>query len=611
MIFKQETQILKCTFEKEHFSKVKAAFKDRWPVVYIIEDDEKGQAYIGESTNICTRICDHWNNTERRALKNIYIIFNKVFNKSVILDLEAFLIGYIVADGKYRLQNGNGGQHVHNYYLRDEYQREFRHIWQLLQDEGVVRHGITLLENQDLFKYSPYKILNLDQFNVAVQILTDLKSDLGNNNQSRSFIIDGGAGTGKSILGIYLLKLLIDAKSSPAWTAEEEALDENLSYIIGHLSPNLRVGYVVPTQSFRETLKKVFDGIQGLDSKMVLSPEDVANSGEGLYDLLIVDESHRLRRRRALFNYGSYDKANEALELDKEATELDWILEKSWYQLFFYDSRQSVKPSDVEALRFFSLSRQEDTRNYKLTSQMRCKGGNDYIDYIHNILECQQEEMRTFGSSYELLLFEDVEDMVSAIKDKNNKMGLCRNMAGYAWPWKTHKMTLSKIQKEGLYDIKIENKYEVNNAHKYIWNTTQKDWINSENSINEIGCIHTTQGYDLNYAGVIIGWEIDYDPINNIITVCKDMYQDSKGKEKVDGKILHNYIKNIYTTLLERLPQLTLLPEHLRQQRASGVALAAWEKIGRGESGNAASLVPNYLRLSQAERARLEKTKTE
>lgn len=385
MIFKQETQILKCTFEKEHFSKVKAAFKDRWPVVYIIEDDEKGQAYIGESTNICTRICDHWNNTERRALKNIYIIFNKVFNKSVILDLEAFLIGYIVADGKYRLQNGNGGQHVHNYYLRDEYQREFRHIWQLLQDEGVVRHGITLLENQDLFKYSPYKILNLDQFNVAVQILTDLKSDLGNNNQSRSFIIDGGAGTGKSILGIYLLKLLIDAKSSPAWTAEEEALDENLSYIIGHLSPDLRVGYVVPTQSFRETLKKVFDGIQGLDSKMVLSPEDVANSGEGLYDLLIVDESHRLRRRRALFNYGSYDKANEALELDKEATELDWILEKSWYQLFFYDSRQSVKPSDVEALRFFSLSRQEDTRNYKLTSQMRCKGGNDYIDYIPNI----------------------------------------------------------------------------------------------------------------------------------------------------------------------------------------------------------------------------------
>ena len=66
-----------------------------------------------------------------------------------------------------------------------------------------------------------------------------------------------------------------------------------------------------------------------------------------------------------------------------------------------------------------------------------------------------------------------------------------------------------------------------------------------------------------------------------------------------------------YTTLLERLPQLTLAAEHLRQQRASGVALAAWEKVQAGEGGDAASLVPNYLRLSQAERARLEKTKTE
>ena len=76
--------------------------------------------------------------------------------------------------------------------------------------------------------------MNLDQFNVAVQILTDLKSDLGNNNQSRSFIIDGGAGTGKSILGIYLLKLLIDAKSSPEWTAKEEALDKFIPFLEKH-----------------------------------------------------------------------------------------------------------------------------------------------------------------------------------------------------------------------------------------------------------------------------------------------------------------------------------------------------------------------------------------
>ena len=83
------------------------------------------------------------------------------------------------------------------------------------------------------------------------------------------------------------------------------------------------------------------------------------------------------------------------------------------------------------------------------------------------------------------------------------------------------------------------------------------------------------------------------------------------GKMQKSAFLVGDGAELCYTTLLERLPQLTLLPEHLRQQRASGVALAAWEKIGRGESGDAASLVPNYLRLSQAERARLEKTKTE
>jgi tRNA threonylcarbamoyladenosine biosynthesis protein TsaB len=62
-----------------------------------------------------------------------------------------------------------------------------------------------------------------------------------------------------------------------------------------------------------------------------------------------------------------------------------------------------------------------------------------------------------------------------------------------------------------------------------------------------------------------------------------------------------------YNTLLESVPSLVLPPEHRMHQRAAGVALAAREKILRGEDGNAGELTPNYLRLSQAERERLEK----
>lgn len=62
-----------------------------------------------------------------------------------------------------------------------------------------------------------------------------------------------------------------------------------------------------------------------------------------------------------------------------------------------------------------------------------------------------------------------------------------------------------------------------------------------------------------------------------------------------------------YNTMLESGLQLALLPEHLRQQRAAGVALAAHEQIRSGAAGSALELMPNYLRLSQAERERMEK----
>ncbi len=132
MIRNYHTTITDYIFNKKTFSELKeSTFGDKWPVVYIIEDKGKRLAYIGETTNICNRINQHWNNPKRKKLKSIHIIHNPAFNKSVILDLEAFLIKYIASDGKYQLQNGNGGQHFHHYYQREEYQKEFKYIWQI------------------------------------------------------------------------------------------------------------------------------------------------------------------------------------------------------------------------------------------------------------------------------------------------------------------------------------------------------------------------------------------------------------------------------------------------------------------------------------------------
>jgi hypothetical protein len=129
--------------------------------------------------------------------------------------------------------------------------------------------------------------------------------------------------------------------------------------------------------------------------------------------------------------------------------------------------------------------------------------------------------------------------MVNDIKQKNEKMDLCRIVSGYAWPW------ISK-KNPNKYDIEVGNV-------KLKWNSVNNNWVYSKNAINEVGCIHTVQGYDLNYAGVIIGPEISYDFEKKKFKVYPEKYMDINGKRGVnDIEELERYIINIYKTLLTR-----------------------------------------------------------
>ena len=518
---------------------------DNWPVVYIIDDGVRKYAYVGETTNIQRRLDQHFKNPVRKELKMAHIIHDHSFNKSVILDLEAFLINYMHADGLFQLQNGNGGQHCHNYYDRESYQVIFREIWKSLREKGLARKDISTIENSDLFKYSPYKTLTNDQYDIAEMVIKDLAKDLDEGRKSTSFIC-GGAGTGKSILGVFLTKLLVDSQNELGWNTEEEDMERDLSRIASLLrrDEKLKIAYVVPMQGFRKTMKKVFKHVNGLRSGMVLSPTDVANSSES-FDILIVDEAHRLRRRVGLSSYVEFDNKNQRLGLGKDGDELDWIMAKSSYQILFYDGSQSIKPADIKPDKFERLMNRDTSHKYELRSQLRCLGGNDYLDFIDKVLNCNAEEWKE-KNNYQLLLFEDVEDMFTAIRDKEKNYSLCRMIAGYAWDWVTKNLDFDTIKKNGLYDINIK-------GHHYIWNTTGEDWINSAHSIEEIGCIHTTQGFDLNYAGIIIGPELDYDPKTKKMIVFKDRYKDALGKVKIyNDEDLKEYILNIYKTLLAR-----------------------------------------------------------
>lgn len=489
-------------YKKDKLNQLKKyEYGENWPVVYILEG--KKEAYVGETINVYNRSRQHWKNQERRKLDTVHIIGDEEFNKSATLDIESLLIQYIAADGKYKLQNGNAGLIEHDYYDKERYLTIFEDIWDELREKDIVSKSITELRNSDIFKYSPYKALNEQQHAIVMSIKDTIISD-----QSSTHLINGEPGTGKTIVAIYLMKLL---KELPE-------------------TKDLKIGFVVPMTSLRGTIKQVFKTVKGLRSGMVLSPFDVVKED---YDILIVDEAHRLTRRVNISNMGAFDNVNRKLGLDiYKGDQLDWIKMSAKHIILCYDQHQSVRPSDILPHKIQQL----DYKNHEMTSQMRVLGGRDYIAYIHSILHMNQRRMKVFHG-YDLYLFEDIDLLHNKIKSKNHEYGLCRVVAGYAWKWQ------SKTDKS-TYDIIID-------GHSYRWNSTQKDWVNSVKALQEVGCIHTIQGYDLNYVGVIIGEEIRLN--NGEIEVLEENYHDKYGKQTIeDPEELKNFIINIYKTLLTR-----------------------------------------------------------
>lgn len=270
-----------------------------------------------------------------------------------------------------------------NYFERERYQAVFREIFDELRRQGLFRHSVKEIENSDLFKLSPFKVLSDDQADAVLHILQGLFEDLQAGLGSSS----GDPGTGKTLVGIFLIKLLRDIQTADLGGEfyEESVFADFFLPDYARLLNGLRIGLVVPQQSLRDSIRKVFARTPKLDRAMVLSAFDVGLSADH-YDLLIVDETHRLNQRA---NQSSGIKNQQFAAINSDLfgtdeltlTQLDWIQAKSKHQIFLLDSAQSVRPADLLAGTAAALVHMagEAGRLYPLNSQMRVQAGSDYV----------------------------------------------------------------------------------------------------------------------------------------------------------------------------------------------------------------------------------------
>lgn len=531
-----------------------------WPVVYILTSSK--EVYVGETLDYNKRMSQHLKTVEKNKLDVTHVVIHEKFNKSVCLELESILINLFTGDGKKTVLNANHGIVDADYYQRDSYREIFNEIFESLRSSyGLFSQSKPDIENSDLYKYSPFKQLNEEQENVVTSLSERIISSLSDQKSPlQEFIIQGGAGTGKTILAVYLIKLIADYSSERPIATEEDALPLTQATT----KRPLRIGIVIPQSSLRQTIKRVFKSVDGLSNKMVLSPFDVPKivlNENTKYDLLIVDEAHRLNRFSTQANgnvFKMYCDNNRALygEADKEGNQhnqLDWMRTCSKNLVLLLDPTQAVRPADMSSKVWESVIADSITNKlyFQLHSQMRMKLSEidkykALIDALFGDRPIEESDVPDF-SGYDFRIFTNFKEMHEALTRREEEYGLSRMVAGYAWPW------ISKGDKSDSapYDFELD-------GVSMRWNRTVESWVHSPTAFQEVGSIHTIQGYDLNYAGVIIGADVELDKSGKY-RVNKNNYHDKRGKannrvanEKTTPERLRRYVANIYKVLLTR-----------------------------------------------------------
>jgi hypothetical protein len=180
---------------------------DNWPTVYAIHN--KRQIYVGETTKTATRMRQHLKDPTKNRLLNIRIVLDPSFNKSACRDLEFQLIQLFQGDERFDVVNGNAGHEDSDYFDRELYRERFDGVFRQMLAEGLLTRSVPEIVNGELFKFSPFKSLNPDQVAAVEGAVKSLAASFRDGKDS-CVVLQGDPGTGKTIVAIYLIKLLAD-----------------------------------------------------------------------------------------------------------------------------------------------------------------------------------------------------------------------------------------------------------------------------------------------------------------------------------------------------------------------------------------------------------------
>ena len=332
-------------------------------------------------------------------------------------------------------------------------------------------------------------------------------------NQKYTIIVEGGPGTGKSVVAIKLLCDLIQKGYSANYVTKNSA----------------------PRDVYFEKLKKDKQKLNYIKTLFKGSGQyiDVPNN---YFDCLIADEAHRLNAKSGMYK-------------NKGENQIKEIIHASKVSVFSIDENQIVTTSDIGSVDLIKKFASDEgsivyhSEDYNLVSQFRCNGSDGYLAFLDNLLGIKETANYNFDMDYDIRLFNNPTLMKEELKKKNynNK---ARLLAGYCYNWITQKDKFSDI-----YDIVLENGFKAK------WNFANTIWAIDENSFDQVGCIHTSQGLEFDYCGVIIGKDLYFseeEVRTNYLARAKTDTSLKGIKTTKNYTLADRIIRNTYRTLLSR-----------------------------------------------------------
>jgi hypothetical protein len=384
---------------------------------------------------------------------------------------------------------------------------------------GDYRPSKKLMEHVgNVIKGKPEYVLLDEQLVAYDKVLAWAKKGF-HDKQKRVIIIRGGPGTGKSVVAINLMADL--------------------------LLKNYNAHYATGSKAFTQTLRKVIGNRGAVQFKYFNS---YMNAEKNAVDVLICDEAHRIRK----VSHNRFTRREDRTDLPQ----IQELIEAAKVSVFFIDEDQVVRPGEigsVDYIREYAVNNNCSIYDSELETQFRCAGSDAFVNWVNNTLGIKRtaNPIWTGDDNFDFKIFDSLDDLDEAIREKDKQGYNARLTAGFCWPWS------KEINPDGTLheDVDISGFRRPWNARPEATRLAKGIpkaplWATDPNGIEQVGCIYTAQGFEFDYAGVIFGNDLTYNLDNQNWEGHPEHSYDTVVRRSKKSFLAH--VKNTYRVLLSR-----------------------------------------------------------